>query len=231
VIPALNETRRLPLYLHEIVTSLPDDGRYEVLVVDDGSTDDTLGCVAQVTRRHPWVQALPLGRHLGKGAAVQRGMLAGRGRFRLYADADGATPILEVKRLEAALETGAELAIGSRGRPDPAVSVTAQAHRVVAGRAFNWLVSWLGLRGIADTQCGFKALTARAAEDLFPRLRTRGLGFDVELLLLARQAGYRIVEVPVNWVDQAGGKVGVLKDGPAMLWESIKARARVRRAR
>src|SRR5262249_58381423 len=114
---------------------------------------------------------------------------------------------------------------------DPGVSVTTRPHRVAAGRLFNWLVARAGLRGIADSQCGFKAFTAPAATRLFEALTTRGFGFDVELLLLARAAGCRIVEVPVNWADHADSKVGVLRHGPGMLWQIMTARRRVDRRR
>jgi dolichyl-phosphate beta-glucosyltransferase len=230
VIPAFNEARRLPRYLAEIVTYF--DGRnegYEVLVVDDGSTDGTADVVAEIVRTHPTVRVLRHHRNEGKGAAVRRGMLAARGDYRLFADADGATPIVELKRLEAALAAGAQLAIGSRARLDPSVSVVARPHRVVAGRVFSWIVQRLAVSGVIDSQCGFKVLTAKAAEDLFGRLRTSGFGFDVELLLLARAAGYRVAEVPVNWADQPGSKVRVLANGPRMLWEIAAARLRLGR--
>lgn len=232
IIPAFNEARRLPPYLDEVVAYFDGRGEpYEVLVVDDGSTDDTAARVERLAHPHPRVRLLRLGRNAGKGAAVRRGMLAAAGRWRLFADADGATPIAELKRLEPALEAGADLAIGSRVLPDPSVSVVAQPNRVRAGRAFNWLVARLGLRAVADSQCGFKVFTASAAERLFPRLRTDGFGFDVELLLLAQRLGYRIVEVPVNWTDQPGSKVTVLRDGPRMLWQIVRARLRIGDAR
>jgi len=138
---------------------------------------------------------------------VRAGMLAARGAFRLFTDADGATPVAELKRLEPALAAGADVVVGSRVLVDPAVSVAARPHRIAAGRVFNWLVARLGVRAVADSQCGFKAFTGAAAERLFGRLRTRGFGFDVELLLEGQAAGYRIVEVPVNWADQPGSKV------------------------
>ncbi len=225
VIPAYNEARRLPPYLDEVVAHF--EGRaepYEVIVVDDGSTDGTPEVVE--AGRRPSVRVLRLGRNSGKGAAVRAGMLAARGAYRLFTDADGATPIAELKRLEPALAGGADVVIGSRELVDRAVTVAARAHRVAAGRVFNWLVARLGLRGVADSPCGFKAFTARAAERLFGGLRTRGFGFDVELLLTAQAAGYRIVEVAVNWADQAGSKVGVLRHGPGMLWEIVTARLR-----
>ena len=105
--------------------------------------------------------------------------------------------------------------------------MVAQAHRGAAGRIFNWVVARAGLGGIGDSQCGFKAFTAHAAEALFSRLRTRGFGFDVELLMLARAQGLRVAEVAVNWVDKPGSKVGVFKTGPGMLWEIIRMRIRL----
>jgi dolichyl-phosphate beta-glucosyltransferase len=228
VIPAFNEARRLPRFLEEVVVYFEGRGDdHEVIVVDDGSTDDTALHVERVARQHPSVRVVRLGQNRGKGAAVREGMLVAHGRFRLFADADGATRITELKRLEPLLEGAADVAIGSRARADAGVSVVALPHRVAAGRVFNWLVARLGLPDVSDSQCGFKAFTARAAEDLFPRLRTRGFGFDVELLLLARKGGYRIVETAVNWTDQPASKVGVLKDGPRMLWQIFQARRRI----
>ena len=229
VIPAFNEADRLPTYLDEVVGYLEGCGApWEVIVVDDGSTDGTADLTLAAARSHRHVRLLALGRNRGKGAAVRAGMLAATGERRLFADADGATPIGELKRLEAALAAGADVAIGSRALPDPAVSATARAHRVFAGRLFNWLVARSGLAGIADSQCGFKAFTAAAATDLFGRLATPGFGFDVELLLLAQASGYRLAEVAVNWADRPGSKVGVVRNGPGMLWEIWRARRRLR---
>ena len=232
VIPAFNEARRLPPYLDDVVAFFEGRGEtYEVIVVDDASTDDTPSVVQARAREVAAVRLLRLPGNVGKGAAVRAGMLAARGAYRLFADADGATPIAEVKRLEPALLAGADVVIGSRVLVDPSVSVTARPHRVAAGRVFNWLVARLGLRSVADAQCGFKAFTADAAERLFGGLHTRGFGFDVELLLTAQVAGYRIVEVPVNWADQPGSKVGVLRHGPGMLWQIVRARLRTGRRR
>jgi dolichyl-phosphate beta-glucosyltransferase len=230
VIPAFNEAGRLPPYLDEVVEFFDSRGeRYEVVVVDDGSTDGTVAAVRAAAARHPAVRVLPLGRNRGKGAAVRAGMLAAGGALRLFTDADGATPIGELKRLEPALAAGADIVIGSRVLVDPAVAVRARPYRVVAGRVFNWLVARLGLRGVADSQCGFKLFTAAAAERLFRALRTEGFAFDVELLLRAQAAGCRVVEVAVNWADQEGSKVGVLTSGPGMLVQILRARWRVAR--
>jgi len=229
VIPAFNEERRLPPYLREVVAYFEGRGApYEVIVVDDGSRDGTAARAREVARTAP-VRVISLPGNEGKGAAVRRGMLAGVGAYRLFTDADGATPIVELKRLEAALDSGADIAIGSRALDDPGVAVVARPHRVAAGRVFNWLVAHAGLAEISDSQCGFKAFTARAAEALFGMLRTRGFGFDVELLMLARAHGFRVAELAVNWSDKPGSKVGVLKSGPGMLWEILRARVRMAR--
>jgi dolichyl-phosphate beta-glucosyltransferase len=228
VIPAYNETRRLPRYLYEVVAYF--DGRdalYEVLVVDDGSTDDTAARVRELAAEHPAVALVALPANRGKGAAVAAGMRRARGALRLMADADGATPIVEVKRLEAAVQGGADLAVGSRALSDPSVVVRARTHRRLSGRVFIALARALGVRGVVDTQCGFKLFRGPVADDLFGALRTDGFGFDVELILRAERRGYRIAEVPVNWADQPGSKVGVLKDGPRMLAQILAARLRL----
>ncbi|MBI1735943.1 MAG: glycosyltransferase family 2 protein [Candidatus Rokubacteria bacterium] len=228
VIPAFNEAVRLPRYLEEVVQAFDGRGdRYEVIVVDDASTDATSDVVQAAAGAHPAVRLLRLAANLGKGGTVRAGMLAARGHYRLFTDADGATPIAELKRLEAAMAGGADVAIGSRVLVDPSVAVTTRPHRVAAGRVFNWIRGRLGLRGIADSQCGFKLFRGPVAEDLFGRLRTQGFAFDVEILLLAQRAGYLIAEVPVNWTDQPGSKVHVLTDGPRMVAQILMARLRV----
>ena len=230
VVPAFNEAVRLPPYLEQVVAFFDGRGEpYEVIVVDDGSTDATSATVEAAGRDHPTVQLLRLPVNRGKGAAVRAGMLAAQGDQRLFTDADGATSIEELTRFEPALAAGADVVIGSRALADPAVSVRALAHRKLAGLVFNIVVAHSGLDGIADSQCGFKCFRASVAEDLFGALKTRGFAFDVELLLRARQRGYRIVEVAINWADQPGSKVTVLRHGPGMLWQVMRARWRIGR--
>jgi dolichyl-phosphate beta-glucosyltransferase len=125
------------------------------------------------------------------------------------------------------VQGGADLAVGSRALADPSVLVRARTHRRLSGHLFIRLTRAFGVRQVRDTQCGFKLFRAAVADDLFGALRTDGFGFDVELVLRAERRGYRIAEVPVNWADQPGSRVGVFKDGPRMLAEIVVARLRL----
>lgn len=228
VIPAYNEALRLPGYLKEIHAYFEGrDELYEVIVVDDGSDDGTAERVREVAAGRPGVIVHALERNRGKGYAVRAGMARAGGELRLMADADGATPIAEAARLEAAVAAGADLAVGSRVLADPAVTRQVRLHRKLSGHVFNFLVRRLGVASVIDTQCGFKLFRGPVADTLFPHVTTDGFGFDVELLMLAERRGFRIVEVPVNWADQPGSKVGVLRDGPRMIYEALAARRRM----
>jgi dolichyl-phosphate beta-glucosyltransferase len=168
-----------------------------------------------------------LDRNRGKGHAVRAGMARAVGDLRLMADADGATPIAEVARLEAAVAAGADVAVGSRVLADPSVIRRVRAHRQLSGHVFNFLLRRLGVAQVLDTQCGFKLFRGAAAAALFPLVTTDGFGFDVELLMLAGRRGFRVAEVAVNWADQPGSKVRVLREGPRMLYEVLVARRRL----
>jgi dolichyl-phosphate beta-glucosyltransferase len=220
VIPAYNEEKRLPAYLQEIIAYF--EGRvetFEVVVVDDGSQDGTGAIVESLRSSCPALRLVRLPGNRGKGYAVRTGMLEAVGELRLFADADGATPIREVEKLEGRIVQGADLAIGSRALPDDTRTVQAKWHRAFFGQIFNAIVRGAGVRGIADTQCGFKLFRAQVARDLFSVLRVDGYGFDVELIFVAQSRGYDLAEVAINWVDQPGTKVRVGRDGLRMLRE------------
>jgi len=222
VIPAHNEAARIPLHLDSIVLYLNARGQtFEVIVVDDGSLDETAFVVHEYAKRVPSVRLLRLPTCAGKGAAVRNGMQAARGHRQLFTDADGATPITELARLERALHSGAEIAIGSRSLAArrPEFTVNARWHRTLLGNVFNGIVRAAGITGIADTQCGFKLFERAVAQDLFSVSCVNGYGLDLELLYVAQRRGYRIAEVPVNWSDKPGSKVRLMRDGLAMLHE------------
>jgi dolichyl-phosphate beta-glucosyltransferase len=232
VIPAYNEADRLPRYLHEVAAHFDGRGEpYEILVVDDGSRDETAARVRELAALYPAIALHRSPANRGKGHAVRAGMRRARGAWRLMADADGATPIVEVKRLEVAVQAGADVAVGSRALRDASVAVVARRHRQLAGAFFHLVSRAAGVAGVVDTQCGFKLFRGPVADDLFAALATEGFGFDVELLLLARRHGYRVAEVAVNWTDQPGSKVHVLTDGPRMLAQVLAARIRLARIR
>ena len=222
IIPAHNEADRILPYLRDITDYMDRCARpYEVLVVDDGSTDDTASTVEDFCNSVSEVELIRLPLRRGKGAAVRRGMQAAVGQLQLFSDADGATPIAELARLEEAMEQGADLVIGSRvlASRSPEFLVQARLYRAVLGGLFNQVVRHSGIRGISDSQCGFKLFRRAVAEDLFAVSTIDGYGFDLEVLYVAQRRDYRIVEVPVNWTDQPGSKVRVLRDGLAMMRE------------
>ncbi len=219
VIPAYNEAARLPPYLEAIRSHLDAEmaGDYEVIVVDDGSADGMAAMVTAATS--DWAQ-LRLVRHAenqGKGAAVRTGMLAARGRRLLFADADGATPIVEERRLRAAIEGGADVAAGSRLIDGDGVVCRRSWSRGLVGRAFAAVAGWLLRLPVRDTQCGFKMFRGEAGRRLFPLVEEKGYLFDLELLILARRLGYRVLEVPVSWADQPGGRLSVVRESRRIL--------------
>lgn len=214
VIPAYNEAGRLGPSLALLRGYLRRHRlQAEVLVVDDGSADATPDLVRRLARSWKDLRLLALERNQGKGAAVRAGVLAARGRRILFSDADLSTPIEELPLLQARLDAGADIAIGSRALNRSKVEVSQPLYRVLAGRGFNLMVQLLSVRGIQDTQCGFKLFTAAAARRSFALQQVPRFGFDVELLFLARKAGYRIDEVPVRWINSADSKVRPIRDG------------------
>jgi dolichyl-phosphate beta-glucosyltransferase len=226
VIPAYNEERRLEPTLRETVDYFRARRRtVEVIVVDDGSRDRTAALTLQLAERTPELRLIRLAANRGKGHAVRTGIVNSTGALVLFADADGATPIGEFERLEAALGTGADVAIGSRALYADGVQVTTRSYRRLIGRTFHLLVRALTVRGFKDTQCGFKLLRAPAAHNLFSRMRMDGFSFDVELLLMAVRHGYRVAEVPVNWNHQPGSRVNLALDSLRMARDLFRIRA------
>ena len=216
VVPAYNEEARLPRTLLRLREYLDARGQpYEIVVVDDGSRDGTVA--AARAAGGPALRLLEGQRNRGKGHAVRRGMLAATGARRLMCDADLSTPIEELEPLEAALEAGCGVAIGSRAVRGARLEVRQGPWREVSGKAFNLLARAVALPDLHDTQCGFKLFTAEAAQAGFGRASLDGFAFDVEVLFLARRAGFRIAEVPVTWRNDAATRVSLAKGLSAFL--------------
>lgn len=223
VLPAYNEAARLGPYLAEVRGYLSDryPNAHEVLVVDDGSRDATADLVRRAAFDWPGLRLVRHEVNRGKGAAVRTGVQAAAGRRVLFADADGATPIAEERRLAAALTKGAAVAVGSRHVPGPGVTRERNPRRAAAGWVFRAAARRLVGVGVKDTQCGFKMFTAAAARELFAAGTETGYLFDVELLALAERRGLSVAEVAVNWAERPGSKVRFFRDSARMfagLW-------------
>ncbi|MDO8445444.1 MAG: glycosyltransferase family 2 protein [Deltaproteobacteria bacterium] len=225
IIPAYNEETRLPLYLDSILAYLePQDISYEIIVVDDGSVDFTAKVVERYVDENACIKLIRLPCNRGKGYAVKTGMIQACGSLRLFTDADGSTPIKELERLRDAIDSGADVAIGSRALLDDSCTIEAHLHRKLIGSIFNFLVSIFAVKGIKDTQCGFKLFTARSAASAFSLQRIDDFGFDVEILFICNKNGYRVSEVPVNWADVKGSKVSLIRDSFRMFTDIFKIR-------
>lgn len=205
VIPAYNESERIVPTIGAIAAHMSArEEPWELLLADDGSSDSTVADVQALGLRN--LRVLVAEANGGKGKAVRRGVLAATGDLVLFADADQSTPIEFVDDLIAEIEAGADLAIGSRAADGSLERSKSLSRRIFSG-GLRLLVSGLFNIGIKDTQCGFKMFTAAAAADLFKRQRIDGFSFDLEVLFLAEQLGYKTIEVPVEWHDAPGSTV------------------------
>lgn len=226
VVPAYNEVKRLPVTVERISKFLSHVALdYEIIIVDDGSTDHTASVASALTVSYPCVRSLASTRNRGKGAAVRQGTFVARGATILLCDADLATPIEAVSLLQAKLSSGYDIAIGSRAVLGASADVHQPLVRRVMGRIFNLLVRALGVPGIRDTQCGFKLFHREVAKDLFARATVDGFAFDVEILLLA-DGRYQIAEVAVPWCHVPGSKVSPFRAAACMVWDLLKLRIR-----
>ena len=220
VIPAYNESARIPATLQSVVDCIRQRGwSAEVVVVNDGSSDSTAEVVRAFAAANPEVRLLENPGNRGKGYSVRSGMLQAHGEVVLFSDADLSAPIEEADGLFNAIAAGADIAIGSRWLETKRQTIRQPFYRQFFGRCFNGVTRFvMGLK-FADTQCGFKAFTRAAAQTVFQLQTIERWGFDPEILFIALKRGYRIQEVAVSWAHDERTRMSYLKDGIKMLEE------------
>ncbi|QHC68639.1 glycosyltransferase [Rathayibacter sp. VKM Ac-2759] len=223
VVPAYNEEWRILPTIGAIATHMSGRGEpWELIIADDGSTDATPSLVADL--RFPNLRLLRAPVNAGKGDAVRRGVLAARGELVLFADADQSTPIEQFDRLKARIDDGADVVVGSRAATGASVSGKSLARRVLSRVLHLVVARGFGIT-VADTQCGFKLFTAESARRLFELQVVDGFSFDLEVLYLAGRCGYRVEEVPVEWIDAPGSTVHALRVSARFLLDLLRIRA------
>ncbi len=225
VVPAYNEGARLGATLEKVLAYVHAQGwDAEVIVVNDGSRDNTSDIVREHAAANPALRLVENPGNRGKGFSVRMGMLSARGRIVLFSDADLSSPIEEAPKLLQALEAGADIAIGSRWLRAETQTQRQPLYRQLFGRIFNLLLRLtLGLQ-FADTQCGFKAFKRPAVQAIFPLQKIERWGFDPEILFLARKFGFKVQEVPVAWGHSGGTRINPLIDGSRMFLEMLHIR-------
>ncbi len=225
IIPAYNEGERVGATLEKVLAYAAEQGwDAEVIVVNDGSRDNTTEIVRSYVEKNPRLRLLENPGNRGKGYSVRNGMLHAQGETLLFSDADLSSPIEEAEKLFAALENGADVAIGSRWLQSDLQTQRQPLHRQLFGRVFNLLLRMILGLSFKDTQCGFKAFTRPAAETIFPLQNIERWGFDPELLYLAKKFKFKAVEVPVAWAHREGTRINPLRDGAKMFLEMLKIR-------
>jgi dolichyl-phosphate beta-glucosyltransferase len=220
VIPAYNESARIGKALDEVLRCVHERAWHaEILVVNDGSTDNTAAIVQKLAESHPEVRLLSNPENRGKGFSVRQGVLHAVGDMVMFTDADLSAPMEEAERLFEALRQGADIAIGSRWLERKRQTLKQPLYRQFFGRCFNGITRLVMGLPFADTQCGFKALHRPVAQTIFQLQRIERWGFDPELLFIALKRGYKVREVPVTWGHDERSRLSYLKDGLKMLEE------------
>jgi dolichyl-phosphate beta-glucosyltransferase len=225
IIPAYNESGRIRPTLDELLRhSREHSWDVEILVVDDGSRDDTAEIVRSYGKSHPQILLVENPGNRGKGFSVRNGMLHARGDICLFTDADLSSPISEAQRLFDAIGEGADIAIGSRWLRAELQTERQPLYRQAFGRLFNLVLRVILGLNFADTQCGFKAFRRDAVQRIFPLQKIERWGFDPEILFLARRLGFVVKEVPVVWAHSEGTRLHPFRDGLRMFGEVLRIR-------
>jgi glycosyltransferase involved in cell wall biosynthesis len=225
VIPAYNESARIRATLDRVLAFVNErHWDAEILVVNDGSHDDTAQLIENYAARDPILRVIQNPGNRGKGYSVRNGMLHASGKILLFSDADLSSPIEESDKLLDAIEKGADVAFGSRWLRSELQTQRQSLHRQLFGRVFNLALRIVLGLPYRDTQCGFKAFTRSAADAIFPLQRIERWGFDPEILFLARKFGMKVEEVPVQWAHSEGTRINPLRDGTRMFVEMLRIR-------
>ena len=231
IIPAYNEERRIGKTLAGMRKFLDEQAYpYEVLVIDDGSTDATRQIADTIARDWSQLKLLSNSVNRGKGAVVRQGVLSAQGQYILFSDADNATPIEQVNKLLQHISQY-PVVIGSRHCPGAKIHIPQAKHRMILSRLSNLLIRWLAVPGIYDTQCGFKLFQRLPAREIFERVTIDRFGFDFEALAIARHLGYPFKEVGVDWYNDGASKVRAGRDALRTLHDLLKVKWHLLRGR
>ncbi len=202
IIPVYNEAKRINKTLLSINEYLKTkDYSYEIIVVNDGSKDETIQIVKSLMPSIKNLILLDNKKNCGKGYAVKQGMLSSQGKYRVFTDADNSTSIDHFEKMLPWFEKGYDVVIGSRRISGARIAIHQPFWKEFLGRIGNLIIRLVAIKGIKDTQCGFKGFTAKSAEDIFKRLTINRWGFDIEVLAIAKALGYKIKEIPVYWIN------------------------------
>ena len=227
VIPAYNEEKNIERTVAEIQNFLIKKKglTFEIIVVNDGSSDRTAEIVAEIAEKQPCVKLVSYEKNMGKGEAVRQGVMASTGELILFSDADLSTPVSEIEKFLPLVQQGYDIVIGSRRTRDSLITKKQPFHRRVSGRVFQALVRIILGMPFSDTQCGFKLFKREIAKKLFASLNHKGFSFDVEVIYKAYLAEYRIKEVGVIWANDPSTTVRFFRDSSKCFLDLIKIRA------
>ncbi|MEX0595410.1 MAG: dolichyl-phosphate beta-glucosyltransferase [Candidatus Paceibacterota bacterium] len=228
IIPAYNEAKRITTTIKSVVDYLNNlvQDRYEIIIVLDGSKDNTLEVVTELAKKYNKIKIINNKINKGKGAAVKQGMLESKGDYVIFMDADNSTHIDELDKILPIMRQGIDVVVGSRDIIGSQVEIRQARYKEILGDLGNWWLQILLVGGIKDTQCGFKVLSGKVARHVFAKINMKGWSFDIELLALARYFGYSVKEMPVIWYNDESSHVK-LKDYIQVLIDTVVIKYRL----